>query len=75
MRNFDNALGQSYSAFIGGLWLLVILFTPMAYKTADTSWLARCGFGIAVHWTAQSVPVAGEPLTFAAAVDVSSASW
>ena len=42
---------------------------PMPYKTADTSWFARCGFGIAVHWTAKSVPVAGSPLPFAAAVD------
>lgn len=41
----------------------------MTYKIADTSWFARCGFGIAVHWTAQSVPVAGSPLPFAAAVD------
>jgi len=40
----------------------------MAYQPANTDWFARCGFGIAAHWTAQSVPVSGPPLPFARAV-------
>ena len=40
----------------------------MAYQPANTDWFAQCGFGIAAHWTAQSVPVSGPPLPFARAV-------
>ncbi|MEO6906509.1 MAG: alpha-L-fucosidase [Abditibacteriaceae bacterium] len=40
----------------------------MHYQPADTQWFSQCRFGIATHWTAQSAPVAGEPLDFATAV-------
>ena len=34
------------------------------YKTADTSWLAACAYGVSVHWTAQSMPRRGKPAPF-----------
>lgn len=40
----------------------------MSYRLANTDWFAACAFGVAVHWTAQSVPVAGPTLDFEAAV-------
>lgn len=40
----------------------------MQYQPADTQWFSGCRFGIAAHWTAQSTPVSGKPLDFAAAV-------
>ncbi len=39
------------------------------YVRANTDWLARCRFGIGVHWTAQTVPRQGDPLPFEQAVD------
>lgn len=39
------------------------------YKRASTDWLAKCRFGIGVHWTAQTVPRHGSPLDFQKAVD------
>ncbi len=39
------------------------------YARANTDWLAKCGFGIGVHWTAQTVPRRGKPLPFQKAVD------
>ena len=39
------------------------------YKRASTDWLAKCRFGIGVHWTAQTVPRHGPPATFQKAVD------
>ena len=38
------------------------------YVRANTDWLARCRFGIGVHWTAQTVPRMGKPLPFPKAV-------
>jgi len=29
---------------------------PDDYQRANTDWLAKCRYGIAVHWTAQTVP-------------------
>ncbi len=40
-----------------------------AYQRPSTDWLAALRFGIAIHWTALSRPVSGEPLTFDQAVD------
>ena len=40
-----------------------------AYRRANTDWLARCRFGIGVHWTAQTVPRRGTPLPFQKAVE------
>lgn len=39
------------------------------YTRANTDWLAKCRYGIGVHWTAQTVPRHGEPLPFQQAVD------
>ena len=39
-----------------------------AYKRANTDWLAKCRFGIGVHWTAQTVPRNGPPKPFQKAV-------
>lgn len=39
------------------------------YRRANTDWLARCRYGIGVHWTAQSVPRHGPPLPFQEAVE------
>jgi alpha-L-fucosidase len=39
-----------------------------AYSRANTDWLARCRYGIGVHWTAQTVPRRGSPLPFPEAV-------
>jgi len=41
----------------------------MSYIKANTDWLSRCRYGIAVHWTAQSVPRRGKPLSFQDAVE------
>ena len=40
----------------------------MTYQRADTTWFAECGFGISLHWTAQSMPVSGPQKTFPEAV-------
>jgi len=39
------------------------------YKRANTDWLARCRFGVGVHWTAQTAPAEGPPQPFQNAVD------
>ncbi len=39
------------------------------YVRANTDWLARCRYGVGVHWTAQTVPRRGSPLPFQRAVD------
>jgi hypothetical protein len=38
------------------------------YVRASTDWLAKCRFGIGIHWTAQTVPGTGRPLPFPKAV-------
>jgi alpha-L-fucosidase len=38
------------------------------YVRANTDWLARCRFGIGVHWTARTVPRSGAPKPFQRAV-------
>jgi alpha-L-fucosidase len=43
--------------------------SPRDYQRANTDWLAKCRYGIGVHWTAQTVPRSGEPLPFQEAVD------
>ena len=42
---------------------------PITYQRANTDWLAKCRYGIGVHWTAQTVPRHGAPLPFQEAVD------
>jgi alpha-L-fucosidase len=39
------------------------------YVRANTDWLAKCRYGIGIHWTAQTVPRKGKPLPFQEAVD------
>ena len=39
-----------------------------SYKRANTDWLAKCRFGIGVHWTAQTVPRSGPSKPFQKAV-------
>ena len=41
---------------------------PKDYQRASTDWLAKCRYGIGVHWTAQTVPRTGSPLPFQQAV-------
>lgn len=41
----------------------------MSYQRADTTWFAACRFGIALHWTAQSMPVSGPQKSFGDAVN------
>jgi alpha-L-fucosidase len=43
--------------------------TSMKYQRANTDWLAKCRYGVGVHWTAQTVPRAGPSLPFQKAVD------
>ena len=40
---------------------------PM-YTRANTDWFARCRYGLAVHWTAQTAPLRGAALGFQDAV-------
>ena len=42
---------------------------PGPYERANTDWLAKCWYGVGVHWTAQTVPRRGQPLPFQKAVD------
>ena len=42
--------------------------TP-SYRRANTDWLAKCRYGVGVHWTAQTAPRHGEPAPFQRAVD------
>ena len=39
-----------------------------AYVRANTDWLAKCRFGIGIHWTARTAPRSGKPLPFQKAV-------
>lgn len=54
-------LGMSASSILAG--------ETTGYVRANTDWLAKCRFGIGVHWTAQTVPRHGDPLPFQQAAD------
>lgn len=41
---------------------------PNPYVRANTDWLAKCRFGIGIHWTAQTVPRHDHPKPFQKAV-------
>jgi hypothetical protein len=41
---------------------------PSPYVRANTDWLAKCSFGIGIHWTAQTVPRNGTAKPFQKAV-------
>jgi hypothetical protein len=48
------------------------------YVRANTDWLAKCRFGIGIHWTAQTVPRNSPPRPFQKAVadfDLTGESW
>ncbi|MCX7424640.1 MAG: alpha-L-fucosidase [Planctomycetia bacterium] len=55
-------------ACLGGAEFLVAE-EAKPYVRADTDWLAKCRYGIGVHWTASTVPRKGPPLPFQEAVD------
>jgi alpha-L-fucosidase len=42
---------------------------PKDYQRANTDWLAKCRYGVGVHWTAQTMPRSGAPLPFPEAVE------
>ena len=52
-----------------GMQALPLVAGETGYVRANTDWLAKCRFGIGVHWTAQTVPRHGDPLPFQRAVD------
>ncbi len=66
-RRFLSLLGAGAAACSAGA--AAFAGAKVAYKRADTDWLARCRFGVGVHWTAQTVPRHGPPLPFQKAVD------
>jgi hypothetical protein len=52
-----------------GLQAIPLMAGESGYVRANTDWLAKCQYGIGVHWTAQTVPRHGDPLPFQRAVD------
>ncbi|MFC1597555.1 alpha-L-fucosidase [Planctomycetota bacterium] len=71
-RSFLRTTTAGTAACITGRRLLAEetkLGPDASYKRANTDWLARCRFGIGVHWTAQTVPGSGPPKPFQKAVD------
>ena len=52
-----------------GMQALPLIAGETGYVRASTDWLAKCRYGIGVHWTAQTVPRHGDPLPFQRAVD------
>jgi alpha-L-fucosidase len=57
------------AACAGGAGFLAAEEAAKPYVRANTDWLAKCRFGIGVHWTAYTVPRNGPPLPFQEAVD------
>lgn len=52
--------------------------SDVSYKRANTDWLAKCRFGIGIHWTAQTVPRSSSPKPFQKAVgdfDLDGSKW
>ena len=52
-----------------GMQAIPLIAGETGYVRANTDWLAKCRYGIGVHWTAQTAPRHGEPLPFQRAVD------
>ena len=67
-RDFMTALGAG-TYCIASSRLLAAEQTPKDYQRANTDWLAKCRFGIGVHWTAQTVPRRGSAFSFQRAVE------
>jgi hypothetical protein len=58
-RFFLQTTAIGSTACIVGRGLLAAESHPTStssYKRANTDWLAKCRFGIGIHWTAQTVP-------------------
>ncbi len=43
--------------------------TLQDYQRPSTDWLGKCRYGIGIHWTAQTTPRHGRPMTFQKAVE------
>ena len=70
-RCFLRTATAATAGYIAGRNLLAAEGQPPSdsvYQRANTDWLARCRFGIGVHWTAQTVPRRGSPKPFQKAV-------
>ncbi len=70
-RRFLGAAGAAAGMCAAGPVLRSLAGQPGAdapYERANTDWLARCRYGIGVHWTAQTVPRTGAPKPFQKAV-------
>ena len=70
-RYFIRKTMAATAACISGYGLVAAGNPPVSdssYKRANTDWLAKCRFGIGVHWTAQAVPRNGAPKPFQQAV-------
>ena len=73
-RSFLNSAALGTAALAAGgpcarssrLWAAE---QPQDYQRANTDWLAKCRYGVGVHWTAQTVPRESQPLPFPKAVD------
>ena len=69
-RNFIHTLAAASASFVAARHLLGgEPQKPGPYGRANTDWLAKCRYGVGVHWTAQTVPRHGSPLAFQKAVD------
>ncbi|MHB8952334.1 MAG: alpha-L-fucosidase [Pirellulaceae bacterium] len=66
-RKFLGALATASTALAGAG--LIGDEPESTYVRANTDWLARCRYGVGVHWTAQSVPRTGPPQHFQKAVE------
>jgi len=66
-RRFVSLLGLGAGVF--AIDLPVFGGEQPGYKRANTDWLAKCRFGIGVHWTAQTVPRHGPAKPFQKAVE------
>jgi len=70
-RCFLRTTTAAAAACIAGQGLLAAEEQPASdasYRRANTDWLAKCRFGIGVHWTAQTVPRRGPPKSMQKAV-------
>lgn len=66
-RRFLSSLSAGAAVSLGYPTLLA--GAGSEYKRPSTDWLARCRLGIGVHWTVQTVPSTGPPLSFQKAVE------
>jgi len=70
-RSFLRSTAIASAACIAGRGLRAAEGRPASessYERANTDWLAKCRFGIGIHWTAQTVPRTGQPKPFQKAV-------